>query len=354
MFGRGRIESRKIGLPPGTLIHIGQRKVDKTRIRVLDYDEKSLDEREPASIEACFDLIGSPTVTWINIDGLHEVDVIEKIGGCFNLHPLVLEDIVHTEQRPKLEDYEDYLFIICKMLFYDHNEEQVMVEQFSMILGPHYLITFQEGLGDVFDPIRERLRKGKGRIRKMGADYLAYALLDAIVDSYFIVLEKMGESLEVLEDEVVAGPTPETLQSIHYLKRELIFLRKALWPLREVVGVLERRDSHLVDEKTTVYLRDVYDHTIQVIETVETYRDMVTGMLDVYLSGLSNRMNEVMKVLTIMATLFIPLTFIAGVYGMNFKHMPELQWAWGYPLIWGVMALVAGAMLLYFRSKRWL
>jgi magnesium transporter len=281
------------------------------------------------------------------------VDILERIGKHFGLHPLILEDILHTDQRPKMEDSENYLFIVTKMLSYDE-ENHLNVQQFSLVLGQNYIITFQERVGDVFEPVRERLRKGKGRIRKMPPDYLAYALIDAVVDHYFIVLERIAERVEEIEEELIRNPTPETLKTIHHLKRELIFLRKSVWPLRELIGALERGESSLVHEKTTIFLRDLYDHTIQVIDTVETLRDMVSGMLDVFLSSVSNRMNEVMKVLTIIATIFIPLTFIAGIYGMNFKFMPELEWHWGYPLVWSIMIVVGVVMLFYFKRRKWL
>ena len=295
-----------------------------------------------------------PTVTWINIDGLQEVGIIEKIGAHFGIHPLVLEDILHTGQRPKAEDLGDYLFVVLRMLYYDEREDVMISEQVSLLLGPNYVISFQERGGDVFNPIRERIRNSKGHIRKGGADYLAYALLDAIVDHYFVILEKLGEKIESLEEELVTNPTPETLQTIHTLKRELIFLRKSVWPLREVISGLEREASPLITEPTGIYLRDVYDHTIQVIDTIETYRDMVSGMLDIYLSSVSNRMNEVMKVLTIIATIFIPLTFIAGIYGMNFKYMPELEWHWGYFLVLLVMTIIIAFMVFHFKRKKWL
>jgi magnesium transporter len=345
--------SKKSGLPPGSLVHVGEKKIEKTRIRVIDYDEAGIEEREPAATEECLPYKDTPTVTWVNIDGLHEVDLIQKIGDGFSLHPLVLEDIVNTGQRPKMEDFEDYLFLIVKMLTYDDEEGVVKAEQFSLVLGPRYVISFQEKVGDVFEPIRERLRKGKGRIRKMGPDYLLYALIDAIVDNYFAVLERIAEGIESLEDRIMIDPTTDLLQTIHNLKRELIFLRKSVWPLREAISALERCESDLVQEKTAFYLRNVYDHTIQIADTIETFRDMVSGMLDVYLSSVSNRMNEVMKVLTIIATIFIPITFLAGIYGMNFKNMPELEWAWGYPLVWCVILVVGLIMVLYFRKKKW-
>jgi magnesium transporter len=347
--------SKTIGLSPGALVHIGKKKIEKVRIRLIDYDEAQLQEKEPRSIEECFPFKDLPTVTWVNVDGLHDIKIMEKIGKHFNLHPLVLEDILNTEQRPKIEDFDDYLFIVLKMLYCDESEDEIRAEQISIILGSNFVLSFQERVGDIFNPLRERIRNAKGRVRKMGPDYLAYCLLDAIVDNYFVVLEKLGEQIEGMEEELVTNPTPETLQRIHNLKMEMIFLRKSVWPLREVVSRLERGESELIKDATGIYLRDVYDHTIQVIDTIETYRDMLSGMLDIYLSSISNRMNQVMKVLTIIATIFIPLTFVAGIYGMNFEYMPELKWHWFYPkAFWLVMLGVAGVMLVYFRRKRWL
>ncbi len=261
---------------------------------------------------------------------------------------------MHTGQRPKMEDFENFLFIVLKMFQYDENETQTKTEQISLIIGSNYLISFQEDEGDVFDLIRERIRTDRGRIRKMGSDYLAYSLIDAIVDNYFTVLEKIGESIEDIEDELIKNPTPEILQKIHTLKRELIFLRKSVWPLRELISRLERWESQLIDKSIDIYLRDVYDHTIQVIDALETFRDMLSGMLDIYLTSASNRMNEVMKVLTIIATIFIPLTLVAGIYGMNFKYMPELDSPWGYPMVYVVMLIISLVMLIYFRRKKWL
>jgi magnesium transporter len=261
---------------------------------------------------------------------------------------------MNTGQRPKMEDFNDYLFIVLKMLSYDEEENETQTEQVSLILSSKFVLSFQESEGDVFDPVRERIRSDRGRIRKMGVDYLAYSLIDAIVDNYFMVLEKIGERIEDIEDELVKNPTPEVLHTIHRLKRELIFLRKSVWPLREVISRLERWESPLIDKSIDIYLRDVYDHTIQVIDALETFRDMLSGMLDIYLSSLSNRMNEVMKVLTIIATIFIPLTLISGIYGMNFRYMPELESPWGYPLVYTVMLAVSAVMLIYFRRKKWL
>jgi magnesium transporter len=345
--------SKKVGLPPGALVHIGEKKTDKARITIIDYDEVQFREKDVETIEECFPLKDKPTVTWINVDGLHQVEILEQIGGCLGVHPLVLEDILNTGQRPKVEDFGEYVFVVLKMLSSDGNN-RITSEQISIVLGPDFVVSFQEREGDVFNPIRERIRSGRGRIRRMGADYLAYALLDSVVDNYFIFLEKLGDKIEFLEEELVTNPTTETLQTIHDLKTEMVFLRKSVWPLREIISGLERGESALIQESTGIYLRDVYDHTIQVIDTVETFRDMVSGMLDIYLSSVSNRMNEVMKVLTIIATIFIPLTLIAGIYGMNFQYMPELGWRWGYPLVWLIMLVIGALMLVYFRRKRWL
>jgi magnesium transporter len=266
----------------------------------------------------------------------------------------MLEDILNTDQRPKMEDFGSYIYIVLKMFYPAEPGTEFNTEQVSLILGPNYLISFQESEEDVFEAIRERIRNGKGRLRKLGADYLAHAVLDTIVDHYFVVLEKLGEREEDLEEVLTKNPTTRTLQAIHQLKREMIFLRKSVWPLREVISGLERAESPLIQASTGIYLRDIYDHTIQVIDNVETFRDMLSGMIDIYLSSISNRMNEIMKVLTIIATIFIPLTFIVGLYGMNFKYMPELEWPWGYPAVLLLMAAVSGFMLLYFKRKKWL
>ncbi len=349
-----RHTSRKTGLAPGTATYIGEEKHAPVEISIMDYDDASLKEKVVTSAEECFAFKDDPRVTWINVDGVHQVDLIESLGAHFDLHPLVVEDIVHTDQRPKLEDYEGTLFILLRMLRYDEARREIDEEQISLLVGPSWVISFQERKGDVFDPLRERIRSNKGRIRKLGADYLAYALIDAIVDHYFVVLEKLGDRVDALGEVLVTHPDSRSLGEIHHLKRELLFLRRSTWPLREVISALQRGESSLFQERTLIYLRDVYDHTIQVIDTMETLRDMTSGMLDLYLSSVSNRMNEVMKVLTIIATIFIPLTFIAGVYGMNFQHMPELHWRWGYFGALGVMGAVALGMLVYFRRKRWL
>lgn len=346
--------SSKTGLPPGTLVHVGEKKVESVKITFIDYDEQNFQEKQVTKIEECLKLKDTPTVSWINIDGLHDIELLEKLGKGFDLHPLILEDILSTGQRPKFEDYEKHIFIVLKMLSFRDENRSVETEQVSLILGPNYVISFQERIGDVFDPIRERIRNAKGRIRKTGPDYLAYALLDSIVDNYFIILEKLGEKIESMEEDVIGNPTERTVHKIHLLKREMIFLRKSIWPLRELIRGLQTSETSLINEATDIYMRDVYDHTIQIIDTIESFRDMVSGLLDIYLSSLSNKMNAVMKVLTIIATLFIPLTFVAGIYGMNFEYMPELKLKWGYGAVWLVMIVIAAIMLFYFRRKKWL
>jgi len=346
--------SKKAGLPPGSLVHIGEKKAERTKIMIIDYDEQNFQEKEARTVEECFPFKETATVTWINIVGVHDSEVVSKVGSHFCIHSLILEDIMTTQQRPKMEDMGEYIYVVVRMLSYEGRKREVLSEQVSLIIGSNFVISFQENGGDVFNSVRERIRTGKGRLRKLGPDYLAYSLLDSIVDNYFLVLEKLGEKVEDLEEELISDPGRKTLHEIHVLKREMIFLRKSVWPLREVVSGLERAESRLIKESTGIFLRDVYDHTIQVIDTVETYRDMLSGMLDMYLSSVSNRMNEVMKVLTIIATIFIPLTFIAGVYGMNFKFMPELDWRWGYFAILVFMFGISVLMLILFKRKKWL
>jgi magnesium transporter len=347
--------SRKAGLPPGTLVHIGEKKTGEVKIALIDYDEAKFQESEVKTVEECFPFREKPTVTWINVEGVHRVELVEKLGNCFGLHPLVLEDILNTDQRPKIEIYGDYVYIVLKMLYDGDLNRPIETEQVSLILGSNFVISFQEGKeGDVFNPVRERIKGGKGLVRKMGSDYLVYSLIDTIVDHYFLILERLGEKIELLEEELVAHPTDTTLHKIRKFRNEIIFVRRVVWPLREVISGLGRKESPLVKETTEVYLRDVYDHTIQVMDTVEVYREMLSGMLDIYLSSVSNRLNSVMKVLTIIATIFMPLTFIAGIYGMNFKHMPELGWRWGYPAVWLLVLVIGISMLIYFRKKKWL
>jgi len=349
-----RRSSRKAGLPPGSLVLVGEEKVEEPKITIFDYDAERADERDAATIDECIPFKETPTVTWINISGLRDTDMLRTLGECYAIHPLVLEDILNTEQRPKVEDFGTYIFTVLKMLYLVADTRETKAEQISLVVGPNFVISFQETTQDVFEAVRARIRSGRGRMRARGADYLAYALLDAVVDNYFIVLETLGAHLEDLEDTLISDPSAETLHTVYQMKRELIFLRRSVWPLREVLAFLGRQESDLVQAQTLAYIRDVYDHTIQVIDTIESFRDLVAGMHDTYLSSISNRMNEVMKVLTIFATIFIPLTFIAGIYGMNFDWMPELRWHWSYPVLWSIMLLVTVFMVAFFRRRKWL
>lgn len=347
--------SSKVGLPPGTLLHVGDMRADKAFILVTNYNGEEFCEIKDAPLGELGKLAATPQVTWIQVQGLN-AKVVEEIGRQFAIHPLVLEDILNTGQRPKLADYGDYLCVILKSLTVIGQADDYQTEQISLLLGPNYVISFIEsppGNNNVLANVHDRV-KGRGRICQLGADYLFYALMDSIVDQYFLVLEHLGEKIEVLEDKIVSQPRPELLQDLHGLKHDLLYLRKSVWPVRELVSGLERSETAHIKDSTIVYLRDIYDHVIQVIETVEIYRDMLSSMLDIYLSSISNRMSEVMKMLTIISTIFIPLTFIAGVYGMNFTYMPELKWKYGYPMIVSVMLLLSLLMVRYFRKKQWL
>lgn len=352
---RKRRIASKAGLPPGTLVataapvNAAHPAVAITRIL---YDAAGYDEREVFSIEEAFPASGEGRTLWIDVDGVHDLGILERIGRQFGLHPLLLEDIAHTEQRPKLESYGDHLFMDLNVLHLHEESDEIHAEQISLVLGGNWLLSFNEGPQPWTRVLRDRLKVDKAHCRKGGPDYLAYSVIDAVVDDYYKVLERIGDRIEELEEELMAAPTPQTLHAVYLLKREVINLRKSVWPLRELIGGLQR-ERDLVRESTGVYLRDLYDHAAQVLDTVETYRDILSGMFDIYLSSVSNRMNEVMKVLTVIATIFIPLTFIAGVYGMNFEHMPELTWRYGYGLIWGVMIAVGAGMLAYFCRKKW-
>ncbi len=347
--------SEKTGLPPGTLIHIGEKKTERVKITITEYDEMNHREQEAKTIEECFSLKDKnrTTVAWINIDGIHQGEILGKLGECFGLHPLIVEDILNTDQRPKSEDFEDYNYIVLKMLHFHDKDDEIVTEQVSLILGPNFVISFQEREADIFHEIRDRIRANKGRTRKSGADYLAYCLLDAIVDNYFGIMETLGEKIEALEDELVTEPSPGILPSIYNLKRNMILLRRSVWPLREVIGGLERGESSLIHEHTRIYLKDIHDHTIYIIDTLETFREMVAGMLEIYLSSISNKLNAVIKVLTMIATIFMPLSFIAGIYGMNFKHMPGVESHWGFPLILLFMSAIGVSMMYYFEKKKW-
>lgn len=349
----------KAGLPPGTPIYTGGQTETEVKINIIDYDRDQCAFLSCDNVEDCTLYKDKPTISWINIDGLHQVDRVEELCQCFNLHPLTVEDILNTSQRPKIDVFDDYVYLVVRMHHHNDQTGEILSEQISFVLGKTFLLTFQETAGDTFDSVRARIKQNKGRIRKMGADYLAYALIDSIVDNYFTLLEKVGEEIEMLEDDLVEKPSTETMQNIHFMKREMLLLRKSIWPLREVISILRRDEIPQISPDISMFVNDLYDHTIQVIDTIETYRDMISGMLDIYLSSISNRMNEIMKVLTLFAAIFIPLTFIAGIYGMNFNieksplNMPELQWYYGYPFALGLMAIIGFGMLLYFKTRKW-
>lgn len=349
-----RQRSSKIGLPPGTLVHIGKGEAKPARIEVIDYNRDRIEEKGILDPRDVSSLLGTDTVTWIDVCGVNDVETVSSICSQLGVHALVQEDVVNTHQRPKVEFYDGYVYIVIRMLSYDAPSSRLDSEQVSIILGPDYVVTFQEKPGDVFDPVRQRIRSGKGKIRKSGADYLAYALLDVVVDNYFLVIEALEGELEALEEAVLSGASKGLIDDFNSLKRTMITLRRSVWPLREVLASMERCETGLVSADLSPYLRDVYDHSIQVIDTIESLRDVLSGYLDLYLTTVNNRMNEIMKVLTMIATLFIPLTFIAGIYGMNFEHMPELKWPWAYPALLGLMLVICGLMFAVFRKKKWL
>ncbi|MFW5751210.1 MAG: magnesium/cobalt transporter CorA [Planctomycetota bacterium] len=347
--------AHKVGLPPGTLLPAEEPSATPARMTLIDYDARGQEVRELAHSDQLAVLRESPKVSWIDLTGLHDIELLRRIGTAFAIHPLVLEDIVNTDQRPKIEAYDDGLFAVLKMLAVDPATGALGVEQVSLYCTAGAVITFQERPGDVFDPLRERIATARGRIRRSGTDYLAYAIIDIIVDHYFVVLERFGEEIEALEQAIIKSRDEDhAVTRIHELKRRLLFVRRSTWPLREAVAILARDGHPLLGADTAPYLRDLADHCVQVIDNVEILRDMVGGLLDLHLSATSNRMNEVMQVLTLIATIFIPLTFIAGVYGMNFDHMPELHWAWGYPAVLGLCALLAVTMVVIFKRRGWL
>jgi len=346
-------ESRKAGLPPGTPLHVGERKVGTVTLRAMSYDKDAFREREGISVEEALGELDRPETTWIDVVGVHDEAVLSQIGAAQGLHPLTIEDIMNTNQRPKVEEYDHLLFIVMHMLFIPDGGEKIVREQVSLVLMEGKVISFQERDGDVFENVRDRIRKGGGRIRSMGADYLAYALVDAMVDAYFVVLEHIGDRLEELEDEVLTGENKEILGELHDMRRRIIELRRSVWPFREVIHRLVENPAPLIEADTVVYLRDVFDHTIRVVEMVESVRDVLSSILDLHLSMVSNRMNEVMKVLTIIATIFIPLTFVAGIYGMNFKYMPELGWRYGYPAALALMLFMFLMMVKWFKRNGW-
>ena len=347
-------KSDKVGLSPGSIVHIGEQKVDRVKIAVIDYNSEKLEVKEIEKLEDAYALRDSDTVSWINIVGLHDTDLLKDVGTHFGIHSLTLEDIVNTEQRPKVEIYDDYIFIVLKMIFYNKDLEKIDIEQVSIILGKNYVITFQECEGDIFDPIRHRIKSVKGRIRQRAADYLTYALMDVVVDNYFLILEYMGETIENLEGSVLEDPDKSIPSKIQHLKKEVLLLQKTLWPLREAINTLNKQETELVADTTFPYLQDLYDHTIQAVDRLDTSREMVSGIMELYQSTISNKMNEVMKVLTIVASIFIPLTFIAGIYGMNFENLPELKWTFGYFMVWGLMLLIGITSIIFFKKRKWL
>ena len=349
------------GTAPGTLVYEGDRPPGPVSIEVIDYDAEQLEEAVVEDVEACVRYHEADAVAWINVEGVHDIPLVGRFGEIFGLHPLTLEDIVSTDQRPKLEEYPEYVYIVVQMMHYDDETGTVEPEQVSLIVGEGFLISFQEGMqGDVFEPVRQRLRESRGLIRQRGADYLAYALIDVIVDYYMDILEGLGEHIETLEDEITRRPDANLLRDINVLRRRVTTLRRSIWPLRDVILALERTDRPFITDYIDPYLRDVYDHTVRTVELIESAREILTSLVELHLSMASHRMNEVMKVLTIIATFFLPLTFIAGIYGMNFNpdasplNMPELNWFFGYPFAWSLMLGVAAVMYLFFRRKGWL
>jgi magnesium transporter len=345
---------KKLGKSPGSMEYVGRREALPTKLTLIDYDAEHFESRPLERVDPVRPFLSTDTVTWLDVSGLRDTQVLERIGKEFDIHPLIMEDVLNTTQRPKAELSDAMVFIVLRMVQLDEKTGRLVVEQVSLILGKNYLITFQELPGDVFDSVRERLKSAKGHLRHSGPDYLAYAIMDSVVDHYFVVLEHIGEQIEVLEGKVLENPDKELVAEIHRLRRDLVAVRRATWPLREEIGALLRTEHSLVDKATLPYLRDLHDHTIRVIETVETHREMATALLDIYLSNTGNRLNEVMKMLTIIATIFIPLTFMAGIYGMNFEYMPELSERWAYPTFLIVCVAVAVSMLAFFRRKRWL
>jgi magnesium transporter len=352
--------TKALNQAPGTVTYIGRKESTETRLEVIDYNKDSFERYTSTRPEDAFDFENENKTTWINIDGLSNTAEIEKLGKYYNLHPLILEDIVNTNQRPKIDEYQDFIFVVVKMLYFPKEPDRgtngtLVSEHVSFVVGEDYVLSFQEAGGDVFEGVRERLANGKGRIRSNGADYLLFCLLDAIIDNYFEVIDHMGDRIELLEEDLFQEqPSDDITFEIQELKRTILRIRRAVFPLREVLSRLEKMDSNLLDDKTRNYFRDLYDHITQVSENIEIYREMTWGLMDMYMTTISHKMNEVMKVLTIIATIFIPLTFIAGIYGMNFEVMPELEWEYSYFVLLGVMLLVFIGMLYFFRKKKWL
>ncbi len=344
---------KKIGLAPGTLLYMGKKHHIPLNVDIIHYDSENYERQASASIDDCIPCKTKMGITWVDVNGLSDLESIQKIGDFYQLHPLLLEDLVNTGQRPKLDEYENCVFVVIKLLTYP-DEGDIITEHLGFVLGNNFVLSFQESERDIFDSIRDRIETKKGRIRHLGADYLLMVLMDVVIDHYFLVIETLGEKVENLENSLIESPSEELVLEIQHLKKEALAIRRAIFPLREVVNRIEKLDLKFIQKETMHYFRDLYDHTIQIIESVELYRDMLFGLTDLYMSGLSNKMNSVMKVLTIISTIFIPLTFIVGVYGMNFQNMPELAYHNGYYVVWAMMVLIFVVMLFYFKRKKWL
>jgi len=345
--------THKAGLAPGTLIHIGDVLEKTTRISVIDYNKDSVTEQPVQTIDELLKYKTPDTVTWIHIDGLADIEIVEQIGAAFGIHQLTLEDILHTHQRPKFEEYDDYLYIVLKNLEADE-EFRLFYEQISILVLDNIVITFKERSDELFQPIRNRIKNTKWRFRSLGADYLAYAIIDTIVDQYFFLMDALDVATTSLEDTLLTSePTQASLQAIQGYKRELINIKRYIAPMREMLAELLHSESRLIEDKTRIYVKDVSDHILLIAESIDSYREVLSSLLDIYISSTSNKMNEVMKVLTVFASIFIPLTFLSGIYGMNFEFMPELKWHWGYPALWGVFILIAALLLAYFKKKKW-
>ena len=341
------------GTPPGTVEYIGKPREEMVTINVIDYDETNVKEMSVSTVDELKPFIESPNVTWILVTGVHDTGILNQIGNLFKINSLELEAIANTTERPTMEEREDYIFVVLKAMQLDAETSEVTIEQVSMVLGKNYVITFHETKPMLFESLRNRIIASKGRIRRFTADYLLFALSDILIDQYFTLLEDIGETIETTEEQLILSPGQANQELIYKLKRRLVYVKKTIWPTREVMSSLQRSDHVLIHEGTKMYFRNIYDHTVQIIETLESLRDLTSGMMDLYVSAVSNRMNEIMKVLTIFSAIFIPITFLAGVYGMNFKIIPELRWDYGYYAFWGVTVIITVIMLFYFKRKKW-
>lgn len=346
--------SEKSGMSPGSLVHVGEIHQAKSRISAVDYSRGDIEEFSVESVKDLLPYRDHDSVTWVIIEGLADISIIESVGELFNIHPLVLEDILNTHHRPKFEEYEEYLYIVLKVLFPEDKEFSVKYEQVSILVLKDFVFTFKEKIDDLFSPVVQRIRGSRSRFRMLGADYLTYAILDLIVDQNFVLIDSLAETIDSVEEELLTDPTTDTLNKIQGVKREVAHIRRFISPLRDLIASLLRSESDIIAQKNLIYFKDVFDHVLHISEAIDSYRDIFSGLLDIYISSVSNKMNEVMKVLTVFASIFIPLTFIAGIYGMNFEYMPELKWRWGYPALWVLFITISAVLLLYFKKKRWL